>query len=187
MVQQMGQLDYKEGWVPKNWCFWFLVLEKTLKSLPRDSQVSWTARRSNQSILKKINPEYTWEGLRLKFQYFGHLMGRVNSLEKTLMLGKTEGKRRRGRQRMRWLDGITDSLDMYVSLSKLQKIVKDKDAWSAAIRGATKSQERLSNWTATILKDMETLRLYPRESQCQASEYKLWQVTNSLKGREIIK
>ena len=105
----MSELDYKESWAPKNWCFWTVVLER----------VPWTARRSNQSILKEISPEYSFEGLmlKLKLQYFGHPMRTIDSFEKTLMLGKIEGGRRRGRQRMRWLNGITDSTDMNLSNS----------------------------------------------------------------------
>ena len=101
-------------------------------------RVPWTVKRSNQLILKEINPEYSLEGLPLKLQYFGHLMRRISSVEKTLMLGKIEGKRRSGWQRMRWLDSITDSMDM--SLSKLQEIVEDRGAWRATVHGITKSQ-----------------------------------------------
>ena len=135
----MWDLDYKESWALENWCFWIVVLEKTLES-PLDC-------KEIQPVHPKGNQSWVFIGrtmLKLKLQYFHHLMWRADSFEKTLMLGKVEGRRRRGRQRMRWLDDITDSMEM--GLGKLWKFVMDRKAWRAVVHGVVKSQTQL-NWT----------------------------------------
>ena len=142
----MWELDHKEGWALKNRCFWTVVLEKTLGS-PSDN------KDSNQSILKEINPEYSLEGLmlKLKFQLFGHLMWRTDSLENIPMLGKTEGRRRKGRQRMKWLDSITNSMNM--NLSKLWEILEDRAVWYSTVHEVTENWTQLSNWTTRTNSD----------------------------------
>ena len=139
----MGKLDHKEGWVLKSWCFRTVGLENSWESLGQ--------QEDHQSILKEFNPECSLEELMLKVQvqYFGHLMGTVDSLEKTLMLRKIKGRRRRGQQRLRWLDSITNPMDM--SLTKFWKIVRDRGAWLAVVHGVAKSQTQLSDWTTATM------------------------------------
>ena len=172
--------------VPKNWCFWTMVLEKILR-------VPWTARRSNQSILKEISPGCSLGGLmlKLKLHYFGHLMWRADSFGNTLMLGKIEGRRRRGQQRMRLLGGITDSIDM--SLSQLRELVTNRETWCVAVHGVTKSQTWLSHWielncglpqgynNALIIKHLFPVTHYSHSNslrQCYQKIPIIWEILN---------
>ena len=165
----MWELDHKEDWAQKNWCFWTVVLEKTLETCLDYKEIKQVNPKRNQ-------PEYSLKGLmlKLKLQYFGHLMRKVNSLEKTLTLGKIEGRRRRGRQMVKWLNSITGSKDM--SLSKFREMVKDREAWRAAVHGVTKNQTWLSDRTTTKiwLADPVFLSIYLWKNILDASKF--WQL-----------